>query len=387
MKRISILGSTGSIGVQALEIIRRFPEKFEVVGLSAGKNLALLAEQIREFSPKVASVARSEDAEELKRTAGGTARVLCGDDGAAAVAEHEDCDLVLSAMVGFRGLVPTLAAVRAGKDVAVANKESLVVAGELLISEARDRGAALIPVDSEHSAIFQTLAEKDRKFLKRILITASGGPFRRTPKRDLEKITVAEALRHPTWKMGEKITIDSATLMNKGFEIIEIRWFFDMPPEKVSIWVHPQSVVHSLLEYTDGSFVTHLSAADMKIPIGYALAHPERLDMKSPDASPGDFPDITFEELDTDKFKAPAMAAECLKMGGTYPTVLNAANEVAVAAFLEQSIKFTDIIPVVGETLERHERLDSDSLNNILEADRWSREAAASVLRNFRLRS
>lgn len=387
MKRISILGSTGSIGVQALEIIRRFPGRFEVSGLAAGKNLALLAEQIREFSPKVVSVARSEDAEELKKTAGAATRVLCGDEGNGAVAAHEDCDLVLSAMVGFRGLLPTLAAVRAGKDVAVANKESLVVAGELLISEARDRGAALIPVDSEHSAIFQTLTEKDRKFLKRVLITASGGPFRATPKRDLENITVAEALRHPTWKMGEKITIDSATLMNKGFEIIEIRWLFDMPPEKISIWVHPQSVVHSLLEYTDGSFITHLSASDMKIPIGYALAHPERLDMKAPEALPGNFPSITFEELDTDKFRAPAMAAECLRMGGTYPTVLNAANEVAVAAFLEGRIRFTGIVPVASETLERHERLDSDGLDNILEADRWSRETAASVLRNFRLRS
>ena len=381
MKSISILGSTGSIGSQALEIIRRFPERFEVAGLCAGKNAALLAEQVREFRPGDVSVASREDAEQIRRIAGPETRVHCGDEGNVAVASAADCDLVLSCMVGFRGLEPTLAAVRAGKDVALANKESLVVAGELLVSESRRRGVALIPVDSEHSAIFQTLREKDRGFLRRVLLTASGGPFRETPGRDLGKVTVSQALRHPTWKMGPKITIDSATLMNKGFEIIETRWLFDVPPEKISIWVHPQSVVHSMLEFTDGSFITHLSAPDMKIPIGYALSHPGRLDMGNGAASPADFSEITFERLDAEKFEAPELAAECLRTGGTYPAALNAANEVAVEAFLRKRIRFTDIIRVVRETLERHESLDSNRLDNILEADARARDVADSAAR------
>jgi len=383
LKKISILGSTGSIGSQTLEIIRRFPERFEVTGLCAGKNIDLLAEQVAEFAPKIVSVARKEDSERLREIASPKTLIHYGNEGNIAVATEEDCDLVISSMVGFPGLLPTLSAIRAGRDVAIANKESLVVAGDLLISEAKNQDVALLPVDSEHSAIFQTLLERDREFLKRIIITASGGPFRKTPREDLEKVTVADALCHPTWKMGDKITIDSATLMNKGFEIIEARWFFNVPPEKISIWVHPQSIVHSILEYVDGSFITHLSASDMKIPIACALSYPERLDLGHSAASPDDLSDITFERLDTDKFEAPAIAVECLRMGGTYPTVLNAANEVAVNAFLGGKIKFTGIIPIVRETLGRHDKLDSGCLDNILEADKWSRGAAGSVMENL----
>ena len=305
MKKISILGSTGSIGSQTLEIIRRFPERFEVTGICAGKNIDLLAKQVAEFAPKIVSVARKEDSEQLREIASPKTQIHYGNEGNIAVATEGDCDLVISSMVGFPGLLPTLSAIRAGRDVAIANKESLVVAGGLLISEARNQDVTLLPVDSEHSAIFQTLLEKDREFLKRIIITASGGPFRKTPREDLEKVTVADALSHPTWKMGDKITIDSATLMNKGFEIIEARWFFDMPPEKISIWVHPQSIVHSILEYVDGSFITHLSASDMKIPIACALSYPQRLDLGHSAASPDDLSNITFERLDTDKFEAP----------------------------------------------------------------------------------
>lgn len=383
MKKISILGSTGSIGSQTLEIIRRFPEKFEVTGLCAGKNIDLLAEQVTEFAPKVVSVTRKEDSGRLREIAGPKTQIYYGDEGNIAVATEGDCDLVISSMVGFPGLLPTLSAIRAGKDVAIANKESLVVAGGLLVSEAKSQDVTLLPVDSEHSAIFQTLGEKDREFLKRIIITASGGPFRKTPKKDLEKVTVTEALRHPTWKMGDKITIDSATLMNKGFEIIEARWLFDIPAEKISIWVHPQSIVHSILEYVDGSFITHLSASDMKIPIARALSYPQRLDLGNPQASPDDLSNIMFEELDTDKFEAPEIAVECLRMGGTYPTVLNAANEVAVNAFLGERIRFTDIIPIVRETLERHDKLDSKCLDNILEADKWSRITARFAMESF----
>ena len=383
MKKISILGSTGSIGSQTLEIVRRFPERFEVAGLCAGRNIDLLAEQVTEFAPKAVSVTRKEDSERLREIVGPETHIYYGDEGNMAVASQGDCDLVISSMVGFPGLLPTLSAIRAGTDVAIANKESLVVAGELLISEAKERDVTLLPVDSEHSGVFQTLFEKDREFLKQIIITASGGPFRNTPKKDLEKVTTADALRHPTWKMGEKITIDSATLMNKGFEIIEARWLFDIPAEKISIWVHPQSIVHSILEYVDGSFITHLSAADMKIPIAQALCYPERLDLGCPSASPGDFADITFEKLDTDKFRAPAIATECLRMGGTYPAVLNAANEVAVNAFLDKKIKFTDIIPMVSDTLEQHDKLDSECLDNILEADRWSRSTAEAAMRSL----
>ena len=383
MKKISILGSTGSIGSQTLEIIRRFPERFEVTGICAGKNIDLLAEQVAEFAPKIVSVARKEDSERLREIASPETQIHYGNEGNIAVATEGDCDLVISSMVGFPGLLPTLSAIRAGRDVAIANKESLVVAGGLLISEAKNQGVTLLPVDSEHSAIFQTLLERDREFLKRIIITASGGPFRKTPREDLEKVTVADALCHPTWEMGDKITIDSATLMNKGFEIIEARWFFDMPPEKISIWVHPQSIVHSILEYVDGSFIIHLSASDMKIPIACALSYPQRLDLGHSVASPDDLSDITFERLDTDKFEAPAIAVECLRMGGTYPTALNAANEVAVNAFLGERIKFTDIVPIVRETLERHDKLDSRCLDNILEADRRARGAAGSVMESF----
>ena len=383
MKRISILGSTGSIGSQTLEVIRGFPERFEVVGLCAGKNIDLLAKQVAEFQPKIVSVARKEDSERIKKMAGEKTEVRYGDEGNVAVATDCDCDLVVSSIVGFSGLLPTLAAIRAGKNVAVANKESLVVAGELLISEAASRDVLLLPIDSEHSSVFQTLEEKNREFLKRVIITASGGPFRETSKDDLEKVTVAEALRHPNWEMGEKITIDSATLMNKGFEIIEARWFFDLPLEKISIWVHPQSIVHSIVEYIDGSLITHLSAPDMKIPIAAALSYPKRLPLKNKCRFPDDLPDLTFEKLDTNKFEAPEMAVECLRMGGTYPTSLNAANEAAVNAFLQGKIKFTDIISIVKETLEKHNKLDSRCLDNILEADTQSRSIASAIIEKF----
>ncbi len=383
MKKISILGSTGSIGSQTLEIVRKFPERFEVTGLCGGRNIDLLAEQVMEFAPKVVSVNRKEDSERLKEIADPETQIYYGDEGNIAVASEENCDLVISSMVGFGGLLPTLSAIRAGRDVAIANKESLVVAGELLTSEAKKYNVTLIPVDSEHSGVFQTLFEKDRKFLKKIILTASGGPFRNTPEKDLEKVTTADALRHPTWKMGEKITIDSATLMNKGFEIIEARWLFETPAEKISIWVHPQSIVHSILEYVDGSFIVHFSAADMRIPIAQALCYPDRLNFGFPDTSPDKLSDITFEKLDTDKFRAPAIATECLKMGGTYPAVLNAANEVAVNAFLGEKIKFTEIIPIVMKTLECHNKLDSECLDNILEADRWSRSTAEAAIRSL----
>ncbi len=379
MKRISILGSTGLIGVQTLEIVRKFPQRFEITGLCAGKNIDLLAEQITEFSPKIVSVATKVDSERLSNVAGPQTRICYGEQGSVAVATETDCDLVVSSIVGFSGLIPTLSAIRAGKNVAIANKESLVVAGSILMSEARRRNVTLLPIDSEHSAIFQTLEEKNREFLEKVIITGSGGPFRKTPESELDKVTVADALCHPTWKMGKKITIDSATLMNKGFEIIEARWFFDIPAEKISVWIHPQSVVHSILEYIDGSFVTHLSEADMKIPIAWALAYPRRLDLPGKSSFPRDLPEITFEELDSKKFEAPAIAIRCLEMGGTYPAVLNAANEVAVGAFLGGEIRFTDIIPIVKETLDRHEKLDSKCLDNILEADRWSRSVAVSL--------
>ncbi len=383
MKRISILGSTGLIGVQALEIVRKFPQRFKIVGLCAGKNVDLLAKQITEFSPKIVSVASKQDSQRLRNGLGPQTQVCYGEQGSIAVATETECDLVVSSIVGFSGLMPTLSAIRAGKDVAIANKESLVVAGSILMSEARRRNVTLLPIDSEHSAIFQTLEEKNREFLKRVIITGSGGPFLKTPKKELDKVSVADALCHPTWKMGEKITIDSATLMNKGFELIEAKWFFDIPPEKISVWIHPQSVVHSVLEYIDGSFITHLSEADMKIPIAWALAYPSRLHLSRKSSFPQDLPEITFEELDTKKFEAPAIAINCLKMGGTYPTVLNAANEVAVNAFLSGEIRFTDIIPIIKETLERHEKLDSECLDNILEADRWSRGVAVSLAGNL----
>ncbi len=382
MKYISILGSTGSIGIQTLEIIRKFPDKYKIKGLSAGNNIELLAQQIDEYKPEMVSVYNKDSAVSLKKIANSKVEIVYGDEGNILIATHPKVNLVVSSIVGFNGLKPTLAAISEGKDVALANKESLVVAGELLISKSRSKCISLLPIDSEHSAIFQALQASDKKYLKRVIITASGGPFRNTPKNELNNVTVEQALKHPTWKMGKKITIDSATLMNKGFEVIETKWFFDIPVEKIDVWIHPQSIVHSMVEYIDGSFITHLGATDMRIPIAYALSYPERLKLDYHNINPSDFSNLTFEEVDLSKFEALKLAIESIKKGGTFPAVLNAANEVAVNAFLESKIKFTDIVNIISNIMGKHKSLDSNSLDNILEADLWSRSEANSIIKN-----
>ncbi len=382
MKNISILGSTGSIGRQTLEVISLYPERFRVLGLSAGENIGLLLEQIREFRPEAVSVKDRRLAESLRSRLGDTrVEILSGTEGASVIAALGSNDLVVSAMVGASGLVPTLSAVKAGKDVALANKESLVVAGEILIGEAEKRGVRIIPVDSEHSAIFQALETCGKEFAGRLIITASGGPFLNTPEDELRGVTVEVALNHPTWKMGDKITIDSATLMNKGFEVIEAKWLFGFDPERISVWIHPQSIVHSMVEYIDGSLISQMSLPDMRIPIAYALSYPERMYMNGHRVVPENFRELTFGEVDNGKFPSISLAFGALKEGGTMPAVMNGANEVAVRAFLTKEIGFTDIVRIVEKVMNIHRVTPAESLESVLESDAWARDRARTLIK------
>lgn len=381
MKNISILGSTGSIGSQTLEIASIHPEKYRIIGLSASKNIGKLSEQIVKHKPLFVSVSDKEHASRLKELTGDTdVEILWGDTGYERLATDSSVDLVVSSMVGASGLKPTFSAIRSGKDVALANKESLVIAGEILMREAGNRGCTILPVDSEHSAIFQLLRSDNTGYVKRLVITASGGPFRNTPVDKLDGVTVEDALSHPTWKMGRKISIDSATLMNKGFEIIEAKWLFDIPVENISVWIHPQSIVHSMVEYIDGSFISQLSIPDMKIPIAYALSYPERIELDREEVNPSDFTGLTFHEVDNRKFRSVELAKEAIKCGGTMPAVMNASNESAVYAFLNERIKFTDIMCIVEKTMQNHDISPVSSLDDIKEADIWAREFAEKII-------
>lgn len=381
MKAVSILGSTGSVGRQALEVIERFPDRFKVTSLSAGSNTGLLTEQMKKFSPSAVCVGTKEQAREVEAAAGGKTRVLCGREGLLEIARDES-DTALCAIVGGAGLAPTLAAVRAGKRVALANKEAVVAAGGLIMDEARRSGAEIAPVDSEHSAVFQSLRAGGAA--RRIVITASGGPFRNFSEERLRNVTARDALRHPTWEMGEKITVDSATMMNKAFEIIEARWLFDIPPEKISVWIHPQSVVHSIVEFEDGSSVCQMSEPDMRVPIAYALSFPERLPLGSPTVTPERMGELSFEEADTGKTAALALGFEALRAGGTAPAAMSAANEEAVRLFLENRIKFTDIVEVAAAVTRAHKPLPADGLEVVEEAARRAAEQARSVASELR---
>lgn len=367
-KRIVILGSTGSIGVSALDVIARHPDKFEVLALTAKSNVAKLAEQARRFKPKKTIVADRD-----------------GMDAVIEAATDPEADIVLSAIVGAAGLKPTYSALKAGKTVALANKESLVAAGAVMIRATREGGAALIPVDSEHSAIHQVLnsrltTDDSRQEIVRLILTASGGPFRTHTAAQLEKVTVEEALKHPKWNMGAKITIDSATLMNKGLEIIEAHWLFNMPPQKIAVKVHPQSIVHSLVEYVDGSVLAQLGNPDMRTPIAYALAWPERIATPVAPLDLTAVSPLTFEEPDTARFPCLALARQALEMGGSAPCVLNAANEVAVAAFLEGKIGFRRIPAVIEEVLKKLEPAPLNSLEDVVEMDTWARALCDSTI-------
>ena len=381
MRTIALLGSTGSIGMSTLDLVRQFPERFKIYGLVAGQNLKRLAAQIREFAPKCVAIKNEADVPRLRELLGNQrVEVLCGERGAAAVSTAAAADIVVAAIVGGAGLVPTLAAVRAGKEVALANKEALVMAGEIFVSVAKQKKVKLLPVDSEHSAIFQCLQGNRRDEVDKLILTASGGPFLRTPLKLLNRVTVAQALKHPNWKMGRKITIDSATMMNKGLEVVEARWEFDMDPGRIDVVIHPQSVVHSMVRYQDGSIIAQLGVPDMRIPIAYALTYPHRLKGGWRPLELTQHGELNFLPVDSKRFPALQLAYAALKEGGTMSAVLNAANEVAVAAFLERKIGFRDIHLIIDKTMQRHVPKRPKEVGEILEVDRWAREQASSLI-------
>ena len=379
MKGIAILGSTGSIGTNTLRVVERLDDRFAVVGLGAGFKIEELAEQIERFRPRMASVRRQEDASVLRQRFADLT-VGSATDGMVDVATHPDVDLLVSATVGAIGLVPTLRALEAGKTVALANKETLVIAGEIMTRAMNASGAELLPVDSEHNAIHQCLAGPHEKTVRRIWLTASGGPFRRASLEEMRRARPAEALKHPTWQMGPKITIDSATMMNKGFEVIEACWLFGVKPSQVRIVVHPQSTIHSMVEFEDGSVLAQLGVTDMRLPIQYALTYPERLPTDLPFLDLENAMNLEFHPPDLERFPCVGFAYQAIETGGTAPAVLNAANEIAVAAYLEERIGFLQIPEVIGETLERHERREASDLETVLAADAWAREEAQKLV-------
>jgi 1-deoxy-D-xylulose-5-phosphate reductoisomerase len=383
-RRLAILGSTGSIGEQTLAVVEGFPERYRVAALAAGRNLAKLAEQVRRFRPELVAVAEEAGARELAERLGGEApRIAWGPAGLVEVAAHP-AELAVSALVGAVGLEPTLAAIRAGRDVALANKEVLVMAGALVLREVRARGTRLLPVDSEHSAIFQALAGQRREDVARLVLTASGGPFRTWSEAEIARASVEQALRHPNWDMGPKITIDSATLMNKGLEVIEARWLFDVGPERVEVLVHPQSIVHSLVEFIDGSVLAQLGLPDMRVPIAVALAHPERLPLELPRLDLAAIGELRFEVPDRKRFPCLDLAYAALRTSEAAPAVLNAANEVAVAAFLGGRIAFPAIAEANAAVLDAHAAAASGAalrdLDDVREADGWARARAEAWL-------
>ena len=381
MKRLAILGSTGSIGVSTLEIVAEHPDWFEVVALTAGRNLALLEEQIALFRPQLVAVPDQVNAQRLRERIGADGpRVLYGTAGLISCAVESPADMVVSAIVGAAGLEPTLAAIQAGRDVALANKETLVIAGELVMSAAAESGCRLFPVDSEHSAIFQSLEGHRKADVRRLILTASGGPFRNWSLEDLQEVTPQDALAHPNWTMGRKITIDSATMMNKGLEVIEAHWLFNVPVEKIDVHIHPESIVHSLVEYVDGALLAQLGIPDMKTPIAYALTYPERLPLELPALDLCRLGQLNFAAPNSQCFPCLGLAYDAIKRGGTTPAVLNAANELAVDAFLHEKVGFLDIPRIIGSVVEKHSSSTASSLEQILSADAWARQNAHDVI-------
>ncbi len=375
------MGSTGSIGRSTLSVVEKFPDRFRVVALAAGNNSDLIERQVRQFRPSIVSLADERAAESLRSKCSDLrVGVFSGADGMARAAAADEADITVSAIVGTAGLVPTMAAIRAGKTVALANKEVLVTAGELVIDECRSRKVSLLPVDSEHSAIFQCLHAGESRDVRRLILTASGGPFRTCSEKDLAKVTKAQALNHPNWSMGKKITIDSATLMNKGLEVIEARWLFGLPPEKIKVLVHPQSIVHSMVEYRDGAVVAQLGMPDMKGPIAYALSYPERLEGVSPALDLARVGALTFEEADSSRFPCLSYAYDALRAGGSMPAVLSAANEVAVKYFLDEKIAYGDIARVIKATMDGHAPSAVMTVEDVLKADLWARQEAEKII-------
>ncbi len=380
MKQLSILGSTGSIGVSTLEIVAAYPDRFNVVALTAGRNLELFAQQIRQFKPRIAAVAYPEDVPRLQQLCRGLqVEILGGSAGLSAAATATETEMVVAAIVGAAGLVPTAAAIRAGKDIALANKETLVTAGHLFMEMVAEYGVKLYPVDSEHSAIFQSIEGHRNDDISKIILTASGGPFLNTPAEKLASVTVRDALNHPNWSMGRKISIDSATMMNKGLEVIEARWLFDAPVEKIDVNIHPQSIIHSMVEYVDGCVIAQLGSPDMKAPIAYALSYPERIATGVKPLDLTVFSGLTFFKPDTDKFRCLSLAYRAINEGESMPAVMNAANEIAVEFFLEGRIGFLQIAQVIEETMDAHRSHDLKSIDEVLQADLWGRNMAREI--------
>ena len=383
MKKISILGSTGSIGVNALQVIEDNPDRYEIIGLAAGTNVKLLSKQIKTFRPIKVAVLDESLASDLQRLfpAGEGPEILFGTDGFLDVATLDEADTVISAMSGAAGLLPTYEAVRAGKDLALANKETMVMAGPLVMAEAKKQGVTVLPIDSEHSAILQSLKDHPREDLGRVILTASGGPFRELSIDEMGEVTPAQALNHPNWDMGPKISIDSATLMNKGLEVIEARWFFDLEMDQISILVHPQSIIHSMVEYVDGSVIAQLGIPDMAIPISYALSFPRHIENRLPSLELDKVGALTFEKPDLERFPCLALSLKAAEIGNSMPAVLNGANEIAVESFLEGRIRFLDIPKLVARTMEEHQTFPIDAIDTVLEADTWARDRAKQLLK------
>ncbi len=375
MKNISILGSTGSIGTQTLEVVRSNPEAFRVIAISGNSNIDLLQSQIAEFSPKYAAVYDEKKSMELKHRLGNIdTKILCGMDGLIEISTIEEVDILITSVVGNIGLLPTLNAIKAKKTIALANKETLVTAGEIVMKEALDNGVKIIPVDSEHSAIFQCLEGCNIKEVKKLILTASGGPFRGFNKEELIKVKSSEALKHPNWSMGKKITIDSATLMNKGLEVIEAKWLFGVMPKEIDVVVHPQSIIHSMVEFIDGSLLAQLGIPDMKLPIQYALTYPKRIESSSGGLDFEKYSKLTFEKPHRESFPCLDLAYEALELGGITPAVLNAANEELVLQFLDNKIGFYDIPNRIEKAMNKFKGIKNPYINDIIEADKITRE-------------
>ena len=381
MKTIVILGSTGSIGTSTLDIVDRFPEEFRVAALTAGSNDEKLEEQIRRFKPRLVALSDGSAAARLRqRCAGLPVEILAGEEGLIQVASAPEAELVISAIVGGAGLVPTLAAIRSRKQIALANKEPMVMAGKLMQDEARRYGVRIFPVDSEHSAIFQSLEGHRKEDVRRLILTASGGALWTLGREELLDVTPERALQHPNWKMGAKITIDSATLMNKGLEVVEARWLFDIPESQIEVMIHRESIIHSLVEYADRSMIAQLGLPDMRTPISYAMRYPGRMTLDLPSLDLTEIGNLTFCKPDHDRFPCLGLGYESLRIGGTMPAAMNAANEIAVEGFLNGGIRFSDIAEVIQSTMDLHTTKDIETLEDALEADRWAREKAESLV-------
>jgi len=380
MKHLSILGSTGSIGVSTLEIVAAYPERFRVTAMTAGKNLELFVRQIRQFSPRIAAVASEQDIPRLRELCNGLdVEILGGVEGLIAAATAVETEMVVAAIVGAAGLVPTAAAIRACKDIALANKEILVTAGHLFMEMVAQFKVKLYPVDSEHSAVFQSIEGHRSQDISKIILTASGGPFLNTPVEQLANVTVRDALNHPNWSMGRKITIDSATMMNKGLEVIEARWLFDAAVEKIDVNIHPQSIIHSMVEYVDGCVIAQLGMPDMKAPIAYALSYPERIATGIKPLDLTTFSGLTFHKPDLNKFRCLGLAYQAINAGESMPAVMNAANEIAVETFLAGGIGFVQIAEVIERTMDAHQAGDLKSIAEVLQADSWGRKKAREI--------